>query len=145
MYITLEEDRLQGIVESLTTALNHANTLLTSIEVRKNAPFSKMSKEEQIRHVISGMSDYYHIPEDRLFSTSRTAAYTKRKKFASKILGDYSSANQDEIAELLHYSERSSVSNAIAKLDEWLCPKPFGDEEIRREWDGLMLHLKISQ
>lgn len=145
MYISLEEDRLQGIVESLTTALKHANTLLTSIEIKRQAPFSSKPKEEQIRHVISGMSEYYHIPEDMLFSTSRKAAYTKRKKYAAKILGDYSSANQDEIAELLFYTERSSVSNAIAKLDEWLCPKPFGDEDVRREWDGLMLHLKISQ
>ena len=145
MYITLEEDRLQGIVESLTTALKHANTLLTSIEVRKQAPFSKLTKEEQLRHVLSGMSSYYRIPEEDLFSHRRTAAFTRRKKYAATILSKYSSFNQDEIAELLHYTERSSVSNAIAKLEEWLCPKPFGDEEVRREWDGLMLHLKISQ
>ena len=145
MYITLEEDRLEGIVESLTTALKHANTLLTSIEVRRNAPFSKLSKEDQLKHVLSGMSSFYKLPEGELFSYRRKKEFTKRKKFAAKILGDYSSHNQDEIATLLHYTERSSVSNAINRLNEWLEPKPFGVDEIKREWDGLMLHLKISQ
>jgi chromosomal replication initiation ATPase DnaA len=143
MYITLEEDKLEGIKESLTLALKYVNVLLTSVEIKKTAPFSKMSKADQLEHLKTGMSSFFNVPVDSLFSNRRQAYLTKRKKFAAKILSCYSTYTQEEIADILHYSERSSVSNAIDKLDEWLLPKPFGDDSIKKEWDNLLLHLRI--
>lgn len=143
-YITLEEDKLDSIKESLLLALKNVEVLLTAVEVRRNAPFSKMAKAEQLDHVLTGMGSFFQLPVDGLFTPRRRSAETRRKKYAAKILTKYSSFTQGEIKELLCYGERSSIANAIDKLDEWLLPKPFGDEIIKQEWDNLLLHLRIG-
>jgi chromosomal replication initiation ATPase DnaA len=144
-YISLEMDRLMGIKNDLESSLSRINDIIALQEIRDNMPFDQMSKDDKKEYVLNGMAKFFGIHKDKLFSSSRHKSITIRKKYAAKLLTKYVGYNQDDIFELLGYTNRSSVSNAIDKLEEWLSPMPFGADEIKEEWDNLLLHLKFRK
>lgn len=141
----MEMDRLVGMRDDLTNALSRINDLITLQDIKDNMPFDKMSKADKKEYILDGMSTFFGISKDRLFSSFRHKPVTTRKKYAAKLLSQYAGFIQEDLFELLGYTERSSVSNAIAKLDEWLLPKPFGNDEVKDEWDNLLLHLQLRR
>jgi hypothetical protein len=144
-YMSLEMDRLVGMRDDLRNALSRIDDLIKLQDIKDNMPFDKMSKEDKKEYILNGMSTFFGIPKDRLFSSLRHKPVTTRKKYASKLLTQYVGIVQEELFEMLGYTNRSSVSNAIDKLDEWLLPKPFGNDEVKEEWDNLLLHLQLRK
>ena len=144
-YMSLEMDRLVGMKDDLTRALSRINDLIALQDIKDNMPFDKMSKDDKKEYILNGMSKFFGIPKDRLFSSFRHKPVTTRKKYASKLLTQYAGFIQEDLFEMLGYTNRSSISNAIDKLDEWLLPKPFGNDEVKEEWDNLLLYLQLRK
>lgn len=144
-YMSLETDRLMGMKKDLENALSRINDLITFHELKDNMPFDMMNKEDKKEYIFNGMSKFFGIERKMLFNKLRHRPITTRKKYAAMLLNKYAGYIHEELFEILGYTNRSSVTNAIGKLEEWLLPKPFGDDKVKREWDNLLLHLKFKR
>jgi chromosomal replication initiation ATPase DnaA len=143
-YISVEADKLQETKQRLTEALLLVDTLIKMEDSKANPVFEFMTQQQRIEHIMDGVADFFQIPRDQLKTSRRHSNRTIRKKYISALLAKYANVRQEIIADMLGYGERSSVSNAIDKLDTFLAPKPFGEEVVKEEWKNLLLHLKLN-
>jgi chromosomal replication initiation ATPase DnaA len=143
-YITIEEDKLRSIKESLTGAMLLVDTMIRMEEDKRDKAFLNMNSKERVDHILNGASEYFHVTRENLTSPRRYGDIALRKKFLCLLLSKYAKITQDEIAFIIGYKERSSVSNAIDALEGFLAPSPFGVPDIKDKWQGLLAHLKIA-
>ena len=70
-------------------------------------------------------------------------AYPKNRKFIAYILYKYTIATKPEIAELLSYSDDTSVFKAIARVKDEISSECYGNEKTKMIYKGLLNYLKL--
>lgn len=145
MYKTLSVHKLEQMKASLTEALLITDTLLKLEEARSDNKFWAMNQEEKKQHILKGMATFFRETEETLFARNRMGDEVRKKFYGCYLLVRYAKLRSEAVAEIMGYSARSTVSNATKKMDGFLSPKPYGDDEIKGEWELLLLHLGITQ
>ena len=110
----LPEDLVQNIRSHVEEWTDNENYTLLLGRVIVNADI--INKHEVFKIAVASICDYYSVPQAMVLSKTRKKPYVVYRQMVVYFLDRYYNINQKEIADLLGYEERSTISYSITTI-----------------------------
>ena len=134
----MKEQELKSIKRTLEKLIERIDE---SFKGNSEVSFNQMNKQEQTDYILDGLCDFWGIPRKALLNKSNAIA--NKRGYACVLLRDYINMTRTETARIMGYTNHSSVSTVLQKMDENLSSEPWGDSRMRAVYKNIKEYLNL--
>ena len=103
-----------------------------------------MTQPEKVKYIIDNSCVFFGIEKgDLIINVGSRSKIWFKKRFIVAALDEFTACNQEEIAELVGYKERTNVSTHLKKFKEELSTELYGYEKTKRIYNELLSYLNL--
>ena len=132
---------IENVIVKLKESINDLYTLMLWY---KPIPEHKRAVYMSHDYLISSVCNYYNTNLGELVTRRRQSKWVRRRKITARLLYIYTDRTLNQVAEILGYSNHTSVLHHIKKANEELSPDFYGNDDFKKEYSQLVNHLKLQ-
>ena len=136
----MRKEEVMGIKRTLEKLLERIDAILE--KEGANVNFDTMTMVERGDYILDGACNFWGLRREDLLKKNNKLS--NRRGYVATILRDYAKMGQQEIHELMKYSNHSSVTVLLRNMDNKLSPESWGDSRMRAVYKSLLEYLNLE-
>jgi chromosomal replication initiation ATPase DnaA len=117
--------------------------LLNEATIKLNALNPTVKKSVSPDYIIDGLCQYYNTTREKISLRFRGPETIKKRQLLVRLLDQHSNCTQDEIAELLGYTNHTTVIHHLKKMADYMSDEFYGYDDMKKSYNQLLKHLKL--